>query len=123
MFDLFALARRFLTIRQERRRRAWAMLEVLELFGRPLRVKVWDRNGDRRVFVGPYSGNDLEYYDGGDHWHPPRTLWAAGAIRDYAARTGCTEPEAEARFRAFCEQLLQDWHTLTIWPEQFPKSH
>lgn len=110
----------------ERQKQLWKKQDgfarrVLELFSRPVRVQVWNRDGEKRVYVGSFGSNALEYYHTGNRKQRPGSLYAAKAIRDYAASHGSLEPEAEARFRSWCEDLCAAWASLVIETDKYPK--
>jgi hypothetical protein len=94
-----------------------------ELFGSDaseFMVQVWEKPGDRRVYIGHgYESNWLEYYRDGTSRYAPGTLMVVKPstcpiFKDLAAHLGKTVPEAVDLVKEFCEQLCKEWKTVKI---------
>lgn len=91
-----------------------------ELFGSDqaeFTVQVWDRDGDRRVYVGHgYDNNWIAYYHTGTARTAPGSLevLVQAIVRDLATHLGIAKGEAEALIKDFCAGLCKEWTTLKL---------
>lgn len=86
-----------------------------ELFGSDqadFRIELWERSGDKRVYVGHgYEGNWVEYYHTGNARTAPGSLVVkvSALVADLAAHLEISKDEARSLIRDFCAALWEQW--------------
>jgi hypothetical protein len=103
-------------------------VEARSLFGSDqdnFKVEVWDRAGDRRVYIGHgHSENWIEYYHTGNHRFGPQTLkiTAKSCASDLAKHLEITKEEAAEKIKAFCCMVATKYQTmrLEVTPDNAP---
>lgn len=94
--------------------------EARALFGSDVaefNVKVWQKPGDKRVYIGKgYGANWVCYYHDGTSKIAPGTLEveATGAVTDLATHHGESQDAARERMKAFAAGLCREWSTLSL---------
>jgi hypothetical protein len=80
-------------------------------------VQVWDRKGDRRVFVqGDFDSKFTTYYHTGNERIAPGTLseeskWPAERLAEHL---GIAVDEARAQIKEFCVRLCEEWKQIKL---------
>jgi hypothetical protein len=80
-------------------------------------VQVWDRKGDRRVFVqADFDRKFTTYYHTGNERIAPGTLAedARWPVECLAEHLGIPEDEARGKIKEFCAGLCRDWKGLKV---------
>jgi hypothetical protein len=88
-----------------------------ELFGSDVEcfsVRLWEKPGDKRVYVGGgYGSNWVEYYHTGNGRTAPGTISTHyGVVKALAEHRGVTWQEAEGLIRDFCRDVCERWNSL-----------
>ena len=80
-------------------------------------VKVWCRDGDKRVYVGIGTDpNWIEYYHTGTLRFPPGTLKIdrSQILKDLAQHHGCSVDEATSMITSFCIDMCNKYQVVTL---------
>lgn len=90
---------------------------VGEEFGVGCCFKVWDRKGDRRVYITlADTGNTIEYYHTGTRYRKAGEVVTDRGLAEYADRYGIDTEEAKRRVREFCAAACTAWVAVEVRP-------